>query len=192
MNQVICAECRATVPQSETTYSPQGALLCGRCSQAHAAHAQVERARDAAAHQAALGRGIGDIVNLISVEAKAGSLHREIAEARHTAVQPQSTTVACFRCRTVVPRGATTLSLEGEPMCSACNAAYDPVAERKRIEGSLFLGFLWGFFLSVIGIGLVYALNRKPAEKKGAVVGAAIAFGLFYFIVVPILTASKR
>jgi sulfite exporter TauE/SafE len=103
-----------------------------------------------------------------------------------------SSTVPCFRCRTVVPRGSTTLSLEGEPLCQQCAATYDAAAERKRIEGSLFVGFLWGCFLSILGIGLVYALDRKPAEKKGAVVGAAIMFGLFYVFVLPLLEIGHR
>lgn len=189
---VICAQCRSTVPQSETTYSPQGALLCARCTGAHAAHAQVERARDAAAEGVIFGRGLTDVANFVAVEHKADQLHGEIAAAARTGPAPVAHAVPCFKCRTVVPRSTTTLSLEGEPLCQNCAATYDAAAERKRIEGSLFLGFLWGFFLSIVGVGLVYALNRKPAEKKGAVVGAAIAFGLFYVFVLPVLEMRPR
>ncbi|MEZ4299948.1 MAG: hypothetical protein R3B70_33680 [Polyangiaceae bacterium] len=189
---VVCAQCRSVVPQSETTFSNQGALLCNRCSNVYSAHMAVERARDAAAEQAAFGRSVLDVVNLVRVESQAGDLHSQIAAAGHSAPAPVAATVACARCRTVVPRQTTTLSLEGESLCPSCNATYDAAAERKRIEGSLFIGFLFGFFFSVAGIVIVYALNRKPAEKKGAVVGAGIAFVLFYVFVLPFLRVSSH
>ena len=66
-------------------------------------------------------------------------------------------------------------------MCRACASTYDSKAERTRIEGSLFVGFLWGFLLSIVGVGLIHPLDRKPAEKKGACVGAAVQLGLAYF-----------
>lgn len=188
---VTCSQCRSVVPQTETVYSNQGALLCSRCASVHAAHEQVERARDAAAEGLIAGRGLGDIVNMVAVEHKAGQLHGEIAAAGRMGAAPVASTVPCSRCRTVVPRTSTTLSLEGEAMCSSCAATYDAAADRKRLEGSLFVGFLWGFFLSIIGIGLVYLLDRRPAEKKGAVIGAAIALGLLYFAV-PFIEASHR
>lgn len=189
---VTCSQCRSVVPQAETTYSTQGALLCLRCTNVRSAHEQVERARDAATDGLILNGGITNVIHAIAVDDKASQLHGEIAAAGRAAPALVSSSVACSRCRMVVPRSATTLSLEGEPLCHSCLASYDTAAERKRIEGSLFLGFLWGFLLSAIGIGLVYALNRKPAEKKGAVVGAAIAFGLFYVFVLPVLEARAR
>lgn len=188
---VACSQCQSVVPQTETTYSSQGTLLCQRCATAQAAHAQVERARDAATHGLVFG-GITDVVNAAVVEHKAHGLHEEIAVAARSGPSAAPQTVACARCRTVVHRSSTTLSLEGDALCPSCAATYDAAAERKRIEGSLFLGFLWGFFLSIIGIGLAYLLDRKPAEKKGAIVGAAIAFGLFYVFVLPFLEAAKR
>lgn len=188
---VTCSQCRSVVPQTETVYSNQGALLCTRCANVRAAHEQVERVRDAAVKDAISGSGFGGIVRMVVVENKAGELHDEIALAARSGQAPVSQTVPCSRCRTVVPRSTTTLSLEGEALCSSCAATYDAASERKRLEGSLFVGFLWGFFLSAIGIGLVYLLDRKPAEKKGAVIGAAIALGLLYFAV-PIITAGPR
>jgi hypothetical protein len=189
---VTCSQCRSIVPQTETTYSPQGALLCQRCANVHAAHSQVERARDAATEGLLFGGALTDVVKAAVVEHGTHGLHEEIAVAGRTGPAQASHTVACFKCRTVVSRSSTTLSLEGEALCPSCAAYYDAAAERKRIEGSLFLGFLWGFFLSVIGIGLVYLLDRKPAEKKGAIVGAGIAFGLFYVFVLPALEVVKR
>jgi hypothetical protein len=189
---VTCSQCRSVVPQSDTTYSTQGTLLCQRCATAHAAHAQVERARDAAAEGLMFGNALTSVVNAAVVEHKAHHLHGEIAAAARSGPAPVSSTVACSRCRTVVLRSSTTLSLEGEALCPSCAASYDAASERKRLEGSLFIGFLWGFLLSFVGIGLVYLLDRKPAEKKGAIVGAAIAFGLFYVFVLPALEVAQR
>lgn len=187
---VACSQCRSVVPRTETVFSNDGDLLCNRCGAFDAAHAQVERARTAAHENASQNRGvIGLVVGAIekaSADRQAGQLHSELVATAYAGPTAVADTAACSRCRTVVPRSNTTLTLEGDPMCSTCAADYDAAADRKRLEGSLFLGFLWGFFLSLIGIGLTYALNRKPAEKKGAAVGAAIA-GILAYIVLSIM-----
>ena len=179
---VACSQCRAVVPRSETVYSSDGDLLCSRCGSFDAAHAQVERARQAAHEASSHNRGaVGMIIGAVeraAADRRAGQMHSELVSVAVASPAQQAAAVPCWVCKTVVPRAETTLTLEGEPMCRSCAATYDAAAERRRIEGSLFLGFLMGFFLSVLGIGAAYALNRKPAEKKGAVIGAVIAFGL--------------
>src|SRR5690349_12578334 len=116
---VNCSLCRFVVPQTEPTYSNQGTLLRQRCPDAHAAHPQAERARRAAPEGLLCGDGvgaIGGVVNAVVVEHKAHGLHQEIAAAARSGPAAVSQTVACSRCRTVVSRTSTTLSLEGEPL----------------------------------------------------------------------------
>ncbi len=184
---VACSQCRSTVPRSDTVFSNQGDLLCSRCGAFDAAHAQVERGRAAAYESAGRNRGaLGLIIGAVeraAADKQAGQLHSELLGVAYSGAGPQaqSATVPCSRCQTVVLRGETTLSMEGDPMCRSCAAGYDPVAEQKRLEGSLIVGILMGAFLPIIGIGLAYGLKRKPAEKKGAVGGTLLIFALLYF-----------
>lgn len=183
---VACSQCRSEVPRSETVFSNEGDLLCSRCGAFDAAHAQVERAR-AAAHEAAGQRrgAVGLFVGALersSADRQAGQMHADLIGARHAAASyASSPVVPCVRCQTVVPRTDTTLTIEGDPMCRACAATYDQRAEQRAKEGSMLLGVLLGAFLPGIGIGIAYALNRKPAEKKGAVGGTLAVLFLVYF-----------
>jgi hypothetical protein len=182
---VSCSQCRSVVPQTETVFSNQGDLLCSRCGAFDSAHAQVERARAAAHEEAGRHRGaIGLVVGAFeraAADRQAGQMHSDLVAVAHTGPAQHASTVPCSRCNAIVPRSDTTLSLEGDAMCRQCASTYDAAAERRRIEGSLFIGFLWGFLLSIVGVGLTHVLGRRPAEKKGAWVGATIQFGLIYF-----------
>lgn len=191
---VACPSCRAIVPQTETVFSTSGDLLCQRCSSFEGAHAQVERGRAAAydaagQHRGAIGMIVG-AVERVAADRQAGSLHSELAQVAVARPNVQAHMVPCAKCRNLVPRTDTTLSFEGETMCRSCAAGYDAVAERKRLEGSFFLGLLWGLFGSFIGLGLTYMLHRTPAEKKGALAGALLPWVVLYFIL-PILTGSR-
>lgn len=184
---VTCSQCRSVVPRGDTVFSNDGDLLCSRCGAFDAAHAQVERARvaahaEAGQHRGALGLILG-AVERAAADRQAGQMHSELVGAAYSgaAAQPLSATVPCARCQTVVARSATTLSVEGDPMCRACAASYDHVAEQKRAEGSLMLGLLMGTVLPVLGIGLAYGLKRRPAEKKGAIGGTLFVFVVLYF-----------
>ncbi|MBL8610047.1 MAG: hypothetical protein JNL38_22110 [Myxococcales bacterium] len=45
-------------------------------------------------------------------------------------------------------------------------------------EGSIGLGFCAGFFGGCIGLGLVYAIAKGPATKKGALIGFGCQFAV--------------
>lgn len=181
---VACHQCKTVVERASTVFTTDGELLCGRCGAFDAAHAQVERARAAAhesasQHSSAIGLVIG-AVERAAANRRAGEMHGELVATARTATRQQAAAVPCSRCRAMVLRAETTLSLEGEPMCRECAAGYDAVADRRRLEGSLFVGFLWGFFLSFVGVGLTHLLQRKPAEKKGAMVAAFMGLTIAY------------
>lgn len=185
---VVCSQCRAEVPRTETVFSHDGDLLCARCGAFDAAHAQVERAR-AAAHEASSRGGPGGAVGAIvgiaqraAADRQAGQMHSDLVGLRYTSgVVPAGSNVPCARCQTVVPRTETTLTIEGDPMCRTCAASYDQVAEQRAKEGSLLPGILLGAILPGIGIGIAYAVSQKPAVRKGAVGGTLAVLFLAYF-----------
>lgn len=64
------------VPQSETFFTTDGDLVCVRCHGVENAHAQVERARDAAYENA--GRGVVGMMAQVAADDAAFENHGEI------------------------------------------------------------------------------------------------------------------
>jgi len=184
---VPCGDCRLTVPQSESFFGTDGSLLCARCHSMREAHVQVERGR-AAAYEQASGHGL--IMHAIAISAaddQALRGHGDLAAIRRPA--PAAAQQACQRCGVVVATSNITYSLAGETLCPTCSAAYDATTDRQRLEGSLWRGLALGFVLSVVGVIIVHAMNRPDGEKRGALVGCAVAF-VMYLVLIRVLAAS--
>ncbi len=186
---VSCADCRMTVPQSDSFFGTDGSVLCARCHSMREAHVQVERGRAAAYEQASGGGLIMQAIQMSAADDQALRGHGELAAIRRPA--PAAAQQACQRCRAVVATSDITYSLAGESLCPTCSAAYDATADRQRLEGSLWRGLALGFFLSVVGVIIVHAMQRPDGEKRGALVGCGVAF-VFYLFLLRVLAAGMH
>lgn len=175
VNTVACSRCSAVVPQSETEFSSTGNLLCRRCANLNQAHAQVERAREAAYEQTRVASNAFDYAIKVAQrhEADADAQRDHSILATIEAAGPIATPmdVECSRCKNTVHREQATYALDGQTMCKACAATYDPRAERRKKEGTFMVGFLFGFFFSIFGASYVHFFRKKSAEIDGAMIG---------------------
>jgi hypothetical protein len=194
-NAVSCSRCHAVVSQSDTEFSNNGTLLCLRCATVGHAHAHIDRMRDdvyARTRVTSVGRVDvirgGGMAERARADEEALRLHSDLSSAAGVA-SPAPAELLCSRCGTAAPSDKMTYSLEGKLMCRACAAAYDERAERRKLEGTVTAGFLLGFFLSVVGVWIVW--NRdKPAENKGLWFGFAAGTVVLYLPAVIALLAK--
>ena len=60
--------------------------------------------------------------------------------------------------------------------------------DEKELEGSIGIGFLLGFFLSLIGVLIAYALDKKRTIKGAWIgflvsIGGGLIFVIFYICI---------
>jgi len=173
-------------------------MLCARCATFGQAHAQVDRVRQAVYAQTGVaGSPIDYAMNVAQRRQADGDAARGHAVlGKIQAAGPVATHAAaeCSRCGNTVPAERMGYALDGQQMCATCLATYDERGERRKIEGSITTGFLLGFFLSVVGVWIVWKRD-KPAEGKGLWFGFVAGTILLYFpavLVVLWLVAPPR
>jgi hypothetical protein len=158
------------VPQSETVFTSNGDLVCGKCAPFVGVHEHVERLRHDRLGQ----------YEASSVHAVAAQEHAALARIEARGPAKAQATTACSRCGNAVPTAKMTYALNGQLMCISCSATYDDRAERRKIEGSMATGFLLGFFLSVFGLIIVKFYRKKTAEQDGVWIGLIVGSIVIY------------
>ncbi|WP_394824498.1 hypothetical protein [Pendulispora albinea] len=181
-----CSRCAVALAPNERLFSHDGQPLCDRCRTVADAHEQIDRAHRAAVENTVDEYGkVRLVAGIVREHAARWAAQEHAALARLPTSPPTATaTIRCATCKEPAARAATTLNLEGEPMCPRCAAVFDPEEARREKEGSLWRGFALGFVFSVFGILYVFAVTRRPADKKGALGGflTGLLPGAIYFV----------